>query len=197
MPVPQAASQGKAQLSHTPTVTEFQQSGTCRLKSTEGNAARTKQLFLLQSLMRKLCPSSVCTGLVRPFQTRVPPPLPLTVGSSVAWLAEALHVGSLVDTANSKTEMRMGTQGGAVTPDVVPGELVTHCGLLGPRVRGHEYGLGTRTRLALGHMPWFQWLNSEAKEAIPSWGAYLLEATERGHGHPTHCRGSWAEGLPM
>lgn len=41
-----------------------------------------------------------------------------------------------------------------------------------------------------------QQLSSEAKQAIPSKGAYLLEATERGHGHPTHCRGSSAEWLP-
>lgn len=164
MPLSQAASQGKAQRSHTPTITEFQQSGIGRLKRTEGNAARTKHkgaeptvsaavhkgtTSLPQQWLHRV---SVVTEAP---QTWVPPLLPLTVGSSVARLAEALHVGTLVDTTNSKTETRRGTQGGAVTPDVVSGELITHCGLLGPWVRGHGHGLGTRTRLALGHLPWW------------------------------------------
>lgn len=83
-------------------------------------------------------------------QTWVPPLLPLTVGSSVAWLAEALHVGTLVDTTNSKTETRRGTQGGAVTPDVVSGELITHCGLLGPWVRGHGVWFGDKDKAGIG-----------------------------------------------
>lgn len=173
VPLSQAASQGKAQRSHTPTVTEFQQSGIGRLKRTEGNAARTKHTGAEPTVSAAVLKGT--TSLPQQWlhrvsvvteapQTWVSPLLPLTVGSSVARLAEALHVGTLVDTTNSKTETRRGTQGGAVTPDVVPGELITHCGLLGPWVRGHGYGLGTRTRLALGHTcpgggtEWFQWL---------------------------------------
>ena len=49
-------------------------------------------------------------------ETWVPSPLPLTVGSSVAGLAEALCVGSLVDTTNGKTETTRGKQEGAATP---------------------------------------------------------------------------------
>lgn len=41
-------------------------------------------------------------------ETRVPSPLPLTVGSRVARLAEALHVGALVDTTDSKTATTRG-----------------------------------------------------------------------------------------
>lgn len=66
------------------------------------------------------------------LETWVPSPLPLTVGSSVAGLAEALCVGALVDTTHGKTETTRGEQEGAVTPDVVPGELITPWGLLGP-----------------------------------------------------------------
>lgn len=40
-----------------------------------------------------------------------------------------------------------------MTSGVVPGELTTRCGLLGPWVRGHRHGLGPRTRLVLGHLP--------------------------------------------
>ena len=107
-------------------------------------------------------------------ETCVPSPLPLTVGSSVAGLAKALCVGALVDTTDGKTETIRGKQEGAVTPDVVPGELITWCGLLGPWVIGHGHGLGPWTTLALGHPPvpsqcpdvaqhGSQWLSSEAK----------------------------------
>lgn len=61
--------------------------------------------------------------------TWVPSPLPLTAGSSVAGLAEALHVGALMDATDGKTETIRGKQGGAVTPEVVPGERMTWAGL--------------------------------------------------------------------
>ena len=140
-------------------------------------------------------------------ETWVPSPLPVAAGSRVAGLAEALRAGALTDTTDGETETTSGEREGAVTPDVTPGMLITQCGLLGPWVRGHGRGLGPGTRLALRHPPGpsqcpdvaqlgSQQLRSEAKQTNPSKGSYLLEATERGHGHPTHCRGSSAEGLP-
>lgn len=45
-----------------------------------------------------------------------------------------------MDTTNGKTETIRGKQEGVVSPDVVSGELIIWCGLLGPWVRGHGQG---------------------------------------------------------
>lgn len=116
-------------------------------------------------------------------------PLPLTVGSGVARLAEALRVGALVDTTHSKTETTRGEQEGAVTPEL---RVV---GALGKVAVDMVWGRPAVPSPDVAQ-PGFQWRTSEAEQMIPSKGAYLLEATERGHGHPTHCKGSSAELLP-
>lgn len=82
-------------------------------------------------------------------ETRVPPPLPLTVGSRVARLAEALHVGALADTTDSETATTTGEREGAGTSLMwcwVVSYLVWTAGTSGRRV-----GLGPRTRCTPQH----------------------------------------------